>query len=130
MNPYEQIENSVLNSRSLDDLARCLYGLLNGNYSVWTDGSLYSIKQLVSMQGGLRIEIYSNEHPPPHFHVKGGDINASFAIEDCDLIAGALDGRRKALIEWWHKRSKNKLIEVWNVTRPSDCSVGFYIPKG
>jgi hypothetical protein len=84
MNPYDQIERSVTESENLDDMAKCLYGLLNGNFAVWTDGALYSIKQLVSMQGGLRIEIYSNEHPPPHFHVKGGDINASFAIEDCE----------------------------------------------
>jgi hypothetical protein len=77
VSPYNQIERAVIEAENLDDMAKCLYGLLNGNFSVWTDGSLYSIKQLVSMEGGLRIEICYNEHPPPHFHVKGGDINAS-----------------------------------------------------
>lgn len=127
MNQYDLIEKKIVDSENLDELAKCLFILLNGNFAVWTDGALYNIKQLVSIHNGLRIEIYPDEHPPPHFHVKGGDINASFSIADCELIAGKVDGRRRALIEWWHKRGKNKLIEVWNDTRPSECSVGFFM---
>jgi hypothetical protein len=124
MNPYEQIENKAKEASSLDELAESLHVLLNGNYSVWEDGTLYNIKQLVARYKGLKIEIYPNEHPPPHFHVKCGDISVSFSIENCELLEGKLDGRRTGLIEWWHKRTKEKLIETWNNTRPSDCPVG------
>ena len=124
MNPYDQIEKRVLGAQNIGEMEEILFILLNGNFSVWEDGSLYSIRQLVSMQNGLKIEIYPNEHPPPHFHVKCGDINVSFSIEDCKLLEGKLDGRRIALIEWWYKRSKTKLVDIWNKTRPSDCSVG------
>jgi hypothetical protein len=129
MNQYERIEKSILDSENLDELAKCLCILLNGNFAVWTNGALYNIKQLVAMHNGLRIEIYPDEHPPPHFHVKGGDINASFSMADCELIAGRIDGRSRALVEWWHKRGKNRLIAVWNDTRPSGCSVGFFMPS-
>lgn len=124
MNQYEEIENRVLAANNLNEMAESLFELLNGNFSVWQDGSLYIIKQLVAMQKGLKIEIYPNEHPPPHFHVKCGEINVSFSIEHCELLEGKLDGRRTSLIKWWHKRSKDKLIDIWNKTRPSDCSVG------
>ena len=124
MNPYDQIERRVLEAQNIGEMENILFELLNGNFSVWEDGSLYSIKQLVSMQNGLKIEVYPNEHPPPHFHVKCGDIKVSFSIEHCELLRGKLDGRRTALIKWWHKKSKSKLIDIWNKTRPSDCMVG------
>ena len=124
MNPYKEIEDRVLEAKNLDEMAEALYELLNGNFSVWKDGSLYTTKQLVEMHKGLKIEIYPDEHPPPHFHVKGSDINVSFSIENCKLLEGTIDSRRNALIEWWWKRSNSKLIDIWNNTRPSDCPVG------
>lgn len=124
MNPYELIENKVKSANGLDELAETLYGLLNGNLAVWEDGSLYSIRQLVDIQKGLKMEIYPNEHPPPHFHVKGGGISVSFSIKDCELLEGKLDGRHTALVKWWHERTKDKLIEIWNNTRPTNCPVG------
>jgi len=72
----------------------------------------------------LRIEIRLNEHSPPHFHVCGDGIDASFSIEDGSLIAGHLRPKHNSLVRSWYKRSKPKLIEVWNSTRPGDCSVG------
>ena len=124
MDPYQQIAKKLGECTSLDELTEGLEHLLNGGYGVWKDGELYSIRQLVSRVNGLKIEIYSNEHSPPHFHVKGGDIDASFSIVDCALIAGKISGRERKLIEWWHSNGKQSLVNVWNSTRPTDCSVG------
>ncbi len=124
MNPYEIIADRLSKADSLDELTKGLEHLLSGGYAVWEDGELYSIRQLVAKVNGLKIEIYSNEHPPPHFHIKGGGINASFSILDCQHLEGEVGSREKALIEWWHSKGKNKLIEIWNKTRPSDCPVG------
>jgi len=39
----------------------------------------------VDQIGGLKIEIYSNEHAPPRFYVKSDEIDATFSISDCKL---------------------------------------------
>lgn len=124
MTPYDLIEQRLQNGTELSELIQVLYILLNGDFAVWEDGSLYSIRQLVARFEGLKVEIYSREHPPPHFHVKGGDVDVSFSIDNCELIEGKLDGRRTALIQFWHSRCKDKLIDFWNATRPDGCSVG------
>ena len=126
MNETELIERSIQQAENLDGLAKTLWVLMTGEYSVWEDGTLLRIRQLVGRINGLRIVINANEHPPPHFHVTGGGINASFTIEDCALLAGELDGRRINLVKWWHARAQQNLIAVWNQTRPEGCSVGEY----
>ncbi len=124
MNQYEELEKRIENADSLDELVSILETLFNRNFSVWTDGRLYNIKQLVAKVNGLYIEINSKEHAPPHFHVKGGDIDAIFSIDNGKLLRGNIDGRRKALVGWWYARSRDKLIAIWNQTRPSGCPVG------
>ena len=56
MNPYEEIERRASSAKSLQESAEVLEILLSGGFSVWTDGSLYNIKQLVARVNGLRIE--------------------------------------------------------------------------
>jgi hypothetical protein len=80
----------------------------------------------VAKVNGLKIEIYSNEHPPPHFHVKSPNVNASFDIENCLLLEGNVDTKDKKKIQFWHKQTKPILINVWNSTRPTHCTVGEY----
>lgn len=118
------IEDQLANAKSLDHCALVLEELLSKGYSIWSDGTLYQIKQLVARVNGLSIEVYAKEHPPPHFHIFGGGIDAAFSISDCAQLNGDIDGRQKALIEWWYARSRSKLIAAWNATRPSDCPVG------
>jgi hypothetical protein len=93
------------------------------------DGEEFLIenKQLVARLNGLKIEISSAEHPPPHFHVKSPEVNATFAIEDCRQLTGSAPPAALRKIFYWHRFSKTKLIEVWNATRPTGCTVGNYI---
>jgi len=124
LNRYEEIEVRLKEADSLTESIDVLELLLFGGYAVWEDDSLYSIKQQVDRFKGLKFEIYSKEHPPPHFHVSGGGVSASFTINNCEHMEGEIGGREKALIVWWHRRSKSILVETWNKTRPSDCPVG------
>lgn len=118
-----QYEEQIASARDLPTLAGVLQGLIE-RCSLWTDGKLYYIKVRVDHVHGLRIEIYHTEHPPPHFHVRAADIDVAFAIDDCRLLKGSIGAREHALIRWWYKRSRGKLITVWNATRPSNCPVG------
>jgi hypothetical protein len=114
---------------SFEDYVAWLEAILHNPCNVWEDDGesfLIEIKQLVAKVNGLRIEIYSNEHPPPHFHVKSPNVNASFDIESCSLLEGSVDGRDKKKIQFWHRHAKPLLINAWNSTRPTNCTVGAY----
>lgn len=114
---------------SLEDYAYWLEAILHNPCNLWVrDGEefLIEIKQLVARVHGLKIEVYANEHPPPHFHVKSPNVDASFDIEDCRLIQGEVSGNDYRKIQFWHKHSKELLIQAWNSTRPFNCSVGQY----
>ncbi len=79
---------------------------------------------VANLQRGLRVEIRSDEHPPPHFHVKAQSVSAAFAIADCQLLHGVVPAADMRVIRYWHERAKPTLIEVWDSTRPGGCTVG------
>lgn len=122
--PNKFFSEMIAEANDLDSLAEPLRRLLKAGFGVWSDGSLYHIRRLVDRVDGLRIEIYPNEHPPPHFHVRSGSVNASFAIDDCRFLKGSVARQQVAVIQWWHQRARAILVEVWNEMRPSDCPVG------
>ena len=74
----------------------------------------------------LKIEVFANEHPPPHFRVKYAGETANYQISDCEQINGDLK-RYYRVIRRWHSKNKSKLIEAWNEFRPSGCPVGKYV---
>lgn len=83
---YHRVDPNKL--KEFDVFAAWLEAILHNPCSIWEDEGqvvLLENKQLVASINGLKIEIYSNEHPPPHFHVKSPNIDASFTIEDCEL---------------------------------------------
>ena len=114
---------------TFEEWAEWLEALLHNPCSVFErDGELVllEIKQLVARVNGLRIEVFSNEHPPPHFHVTAPEIDASFSIEDCSRLNGKISSSAEQKIRFWHRHSKPMLIEAWNSSRPTNCTVGPY----
>lgn len=124
MFPYDSLENAARTATSLDESIGALTLLLSSGVAVWDDGSLYSIRQLVGKVNGLKIEVFAKEHPPPHFHISGGGIDATFSLTTCELLQGKISGREAALVKWWYDRSRSNLISAWNQSRPTDCPVG------
>lgn len=91
-------------------------------------GELRNVRKVhVDYLKGAKIEIFSNEHPPPHFRVKYQGSTANYSIKDGRRINGSGEVTRfdKNIYKWW-KKNKQKLIEIWNERRPSDCPVGVY----
>ncbi len=80
---------------------------------------------LVDRFKGLKIEVFSKEHPPPHFRVSFSGESANYRISDCEQLNGGL-GRHCSVIKEWHAENKPKLIEIWDARRPTDCPVGAY----
>lgn len=114
---------------SLLEYAVYLELLLNGPFVVWDENGEYTllrIKARVDVYRNLIITINPKEHPPPHFHVHSENVNASFMIKDCSLLAGDIRPHDLKKIKYWYSlsSSREKLIEVWNKTRPTKCVVG------
>ena len=78
------------------------------------------IKYLVARVKDLRIDIFANEHPPPHFRVSANGETANYRIDDCSQLNGGLR-RHHASIRRWHAGNQQILIDAWNRMRPSDC---------
>lgn len=117
---------------SFQDWAEYLETILTGPYTIFPDPKsgkniLIEIKATVASIHGIRIEIYPNEHTPPHFHVRSPNIDASFRIVDCSLINGTISPKDfEKVLYWYEAGSKQLLIEEWNKFRPTNCVVGDY----
>ena len=84
-------------------------------------------EETVARIDGLKLEVFANEHPPPHFRVKFQSSTANYQISDCARLNGSGEVLRyEKNIKLWWKENKKTLIEHWNRMRPSDCPVGEY----
>lgn len=78
------------------------------------DGSVIHYRHRVaSIEGRLTIELYANDHNPPHFHIRYNEINASFHLHTCEYIIGKITPRDTLKVKEWHKFNKKYLIECW-----------------
>jgi hypothetical protein len=82
-------------------------------------------EDLVDQIGALKIHVYADEHPPPHFAVSFQNQSANFRISDCGRLTTGLE-RFDRNIRKWHSKNKALLIKTWDETRPTDCPVGRY----
>jgi len=83
------------------------------------------VEETVARLDGLKMQIFADEHPPPHFRVTYAGETANFTIKDCSRINGRLDKWLKT-IQQWHSKNKAELIAAWDRTRPANCPVGKY----
>ena len=89
------------------------------------DGTRYLTEETGARFDGLKIQVFSNEHPPPHFRVEYSGETANVSIKDCTRINGGLD-RWLRNIRIWHGTNKQTLIDACDKNRPSDCPIGVY----
>lgn len=115
---------------TLDDWAMYLEAILHEACAVIEvahgEFELLGIKHFVDARYGMRLEVRSNEHPPPHFHITAPDIDASFRIDNSAVLHGQVSTADHNKIKLWHSQAKPLIIKAWNDTRPTDCKVGPY----
>jgi hypothetical protein len=110
-----------------DDLAKELGDSFAMGPIIDDAGTRYLTEEVFDRLNGLKIEIFSNEHPPPHFRVCfQGECN-NFTIKDCTPMNGSALSTYIRNIKKWHKKRKKELIKFWNSKRPTDCPVGNYV---
>jgi hypothetical protein len=124
--PRQLFDQLLRESPTLERSTELLAGLMSSDCEIDEDGTvhLFGGRQLVDRIAGLTIAVLPREHPPPHFHVVGRGVNATFSILDGRHLTGELSPKQRQAVEFWYPRSRALLIRRWNETRPTDCPVG------
>ena len=90
------------------------------------DGTRQLNEKVVDRIHELKVEIFANEHPPPHFRVMYQGQSANYAIRDCEKLNGDIKKYHNNVVAL-HADNKEKLIKAWDSSRPSNCPVGKYV---
>jgi len=61
--------------------------------------------------------MFFNDHPPPHFHARYGEFDATIDIERLVMIEGELPQRALALVLDWAARHQAELMANWILCR-------------
>jgi hypothetical protein len=62
---------------------------------------------------GMIVRMYWDDHPPPHFHVEYGGVQATLRIDTLEVMRGQLPGRALALLAEWALAHREELRENW-----------------
>lgn len=71
----------------------------------------------ISIFFGIMIEMFWNEHAPPHFHAKYGEHQATIDIRKLELMEGFLPRRTKNLVLDWAELHQGELLTNWDLCR-------------
>jgi hypothetical protein len=63
---------------------------------------------------GIMIQMFWDDHAPPHFHALYGDFEALIDIRTLDVLEGRLPRRALGLVLDWAERHQDALMEAWN----------------
>jgi hypothetical protein len=69
----------------------------------------------ISMFYGIIIQMFWNEHAPPHFHATYGEYKATVDIRDMQIIEGKLPRRAAQLVLDWAELHQAELLEDWEL---------------
>jgi len=64
---------------------------------------------------GILIQMFWNDHAPPHFHVRYAEYRAQIDIGDLQIIEGSLPKRALDLVLEWAKQHQDELKENWEL---------------
>lgn len=112
----------LFNDKCVNDLEECLRKGPIIEYQGQEHRSLN--EEYVGSIGGLKISIYANEHPPPHFHVEYNGESNSFSILDGSPMYPKDLKKYFRNINKWFIKNRVKLIDAWNRNRPANCPIG------
>jgi hypothetical protein len=69
----------------------------------------------ISLFYGILIQMFWNDHPPPHFHVRYAEHKARIDIHTLELLSGDLPRRALVLVLEWAQEHRGELLEDWNL---------------
>jgi hypothetical protein len=78
---------------------------------------------------GIAIQMYYNDHNPPHFHARYGGAKAILRISDGEIISGGLPRTAARLLNWAVAR-RQELEHNWERGRTSQPMQKIAEPDG
>lgn len=64
---------------------------------------------------GILIQMYWNDHAPPHFHAFYAEYEVMIDIRTLEIIEGKLPRRALALVLEWAQQHRVELLEDWEL---------------
>ena len=64
---------------------------------------------------GILIQMYWNDHAPPHFHALYGEFEALVSIQTLEVMEGTLPRRALSLVLEWAQEHRTELFEDWEL---------------
>lgn len=75
---------------------------------------LYEIRERVSEYKGIKFEVYTRDHNPPHVHAKYDKYEISISLIDFKVLVGNIPEKNKNIAIKWVKKNKDILVSKWN----------------
>jgi len=66
---------------------------------------------------GILIQMYYDDHNPPHFHALYGDEHVLISIDDLKILNGQMSPRALGLVIEWAGKHKDDLIQDWELAK-------------
>jgi hypothetical protein len=66
---------------------------------------------------GILIRMFFNDHPPPHFHARYGEFEATIEIASLNILEGTLPSRALNLVREWAMMHREELLHDWRLCR-------------
>ena len=64
---------------------------------------------------GIYIQMFWNDHAPPHFHVRYSGFKATVGIDSLSILTGKLPRTAHRLVLEWAAEHQTELRENWNL---------------
>lgn len=77
----------------------------------------------ISWFDGIWIRMFFNDHPPPHFHARYGEFEATIEIATFNILEGTLPARALKVVQEWAIIHKN------NCWKTGGSAVKIHIPR-
>jgi hypothetical protein len=71
----------------------------------------------VSLFYGILVRMFFNDHPPPHFHARYGEFEATIDIGTLTVMEGQLPRRALNLVQEWAMIHREELLVNWRLCR-------------
>ncbi len=64
---------------------------------------------------GILIQMFWDDHAPPHFHVRYAEYKAVIDIETLSITAGKLPSQAQRMVKEWAQQYKAELLNDWEL---------------
>ncbi|MDF2939886.1 MAG: transcriptional regulator [Gammaproteobacteria bacterium] len=75
---------------------------------------------IISMFYGIIIQMFWNEHAPPHFHALYAEYEAVIDIRTLNIMKGSMPRRALSLVLEWASQHQSELMEDWQLCEQNE----------